>query len=260
MEIDDKLPIPNEFLVKIRETHKRGRERIEVGYGVPVIKVEPVEVAEMVESHRWAWRPARPRLVLVAESHVFTTPEEMAVRYTNPVGAEYAPSNYVRLVYCLGYGESELASGRKGGTPQYWDIFGKLVGTSPKNIPGTTPGTRLAEKVETLRRLKASGIWLLDASLHGIYMPKGERIDAVSGDITRDLQKLWWEGYGSALLKHAKPERVIAIGKGLFNNMSSEIPFNDWIYQPQGARLPAQRKKNSDTLGELADWLQKNVT
>jgi len=162
-------------------------------------------------------------------------------------------------VYCLAYGESALSCGLKGGTPQYWDIFGRLVGTSPKNIPGSMPGARLAEKVKTLHRMRDSGIWLLDASLHGIYMPKGERIDAVSGYLTGDLQRLWWEGYGRALLEGAKPERIIAIGKGLFNNISSDIPFDDWIYQPQGARHETQRKKNSDTLGELAEWLHRTA-
>ena len=181
----------------------------------------------------------------------------MAVQYRNPESAEHTPSNYVRLVYCLAYGESELSCGLKGGTPQYWDIFGRLVGTTPKNIPGSMPGSRLTEKAKTLHRMKASGIWLLDASLHGIYMPKGERIDSVSGYLTADLQKIWWDGYGRALVEDATPDRIIVIGKGLFNNMSSDIPFSDWIYQPQGARLEWQRKKNSDTLGELAEWLQE---
>jgi hypothetical protein len=52
------------------------------------------------------WRPPTPRLVLVAESHVFTTLLDLAVTYQNPSGAIHAPSNYVRLVYCLAYGES----------------------------------------------------------------------------------------------------------------------------------------------------------
>ena len=248
--------IPDEFLLRIRATHKEGREKIEVDYGVPLAYSEPVEIAEMVESHRWAWRPDKPRLILVAESHVFTTVTDLAVRYANPDSARHAPSNYVRLVYCLAYGESDLCSGLKGGTPQYWDIFGRLVGTSPKNVLGSAPGARLRAKVETLQRMRASGIWLLDASLHGIYMPKGERIDAVSG-LTRDLQELWWRGYGRALIEDAKPEKIIAIGKGLFNNMRSSIPFDDWIYQPQGARSLVQRQRNAEVLGELADWLQK---
>jgi len=38
---------------------------------------EGVEVAIEVEAYRWHWRPENPRLVLVAESHVYTSPEDV---------------------------------------------------------------------------------------------------------------------------------------------------------------------------------------
>lgn len=245
-----------EFIRRIRTTHARGREKIEE-YGVPREHTEPVDVAETVESHRWAWRPDSPHLVLIAESHVFTTLSDMSVRYTNPIGAEHAPTNYVRLVYCLAYGEPALCPGLKGGTPQYWSIFGKLVGTSPKLSVGGPRSGRLQEKVKTLKRMLHGGVWLLDASLHGIYMPKGDRIDAAKRELTADLQRLWWSGYGQAIIEQARPERIVAIGKGLFNNMRGAFSFDDWIYQPQGARTISQLGHNSEVLGRLSHWLLK---
>jgi hypothetical protein len=124
--------IPDLFQSYIANTHSEGRRLIQ-SYGVPESTIEPLQVAELVEAHRWAWKPERPRLVLIAESHVFTTLVETMATYQNPEGAHNAPSNFVRLVYCLGYGESLLCPQFKGGTPQYWRIFGNLVGTSPKH-------------------------------------------------------------------------------------------------------------------------------
>ena len=68
-------------------------------------------VALAVERHRWAWKPENVRILLVAESHVYTSEEELALRVQRellPVEARHAPTEYVRLIYCLGYGETSL--------------------------------------------------------------------------------------------------------------------------------------------------------
>ncbi len=97
---------------------------------------ESIEVALAVEKHRWAWKPEKVRLVLIAESHVYTTPDDLRIKIIKswlPALAQHTPSEFVRLVYCLGYGESEILSAYPNpkndiGTWQYWDIFGRLCG------------------------------------------------------------------------------------------------------------------------------------
>jgi len=86
--------------------------------------MEPVSVIQRVEEHRWHWRPAQPRVVLLAESHVYTMPKDLQ-RMLRPVPQLPLdlPRGFVRLVYCLGYGEDALldtriATSRNSGTPQ----------------------------------------------------------------------------------------------------------------------------------------------
>lgn len=87
---------------------------------------EPLEVLQRVEEHRLFWRPLRPRVILLAESHVFTESEEL-LRTLRPMPEFPAgmPRGFVRLVYALGYGENSLldkpiTSRKNSGTPQYW--------------------------------------------------------------------------------------------------------------------------------------------
>lgn len=59
---------------------------------------EPFEVLERVEEHRVYWRPLKPRVVLLAESHVYTVADELrrSLRPTVdlPTGL---PGGFVRL-------------------------------------------------------------------------------------------------------------------------------------------------------------------
>lgn len=209
----------------------------------------------MVEAHRWAWKPGRVRLVLLAESHVFTTPAELASDYAGHPwlhGLPPVPTCLVRLIYCLGYGESTLCRVAKQGTPQFWGIFGGLAGTTPRHLRGAPRRQRFDEKVLTLRRLKHLGAWLLDSSLHGIYAPRGQRMD---GTITAKLQKLWLDSYGGLLLEELRPERVVAIGKGVFSALQGCLKIDDWVYQPQGVRSVRQAAYNRDKLSSLKEWL-----
>lgn len=159
------------------------------------LPIEPPEVALAVERHRWAWRPHVVRTLLIAESHVYTSADDIALtirRDRLPPVAQYAPAEYVRLIYCLGYGEDELLTRRptrsNAGTPQFWNIFGRLAGTGRQPRKGVTPlGQRLDWKVGTLSALRERGVWLVDASLHGIYAPGGQRVGA---EITRDLHRV----------------------------------------------------------------------
>src|SRR5689334_5087550 len=121
-----------EALEHLCRTHATGCLTLKQGNSVP----EAIETAVEVERHRWFWRPSKPRLLLVAESHVFASNDDRKVRIDQSKISEFGkatanppPRSFVRLVYCLGYGETQLLKGvpahfNNPGTPRYWDIFG----------------------------------------------------------------------------------------------------------------------------------------
>jgi hypothetical protein len=205
------------------------------------LEPEHPDVALAVERHRWAWKPDAVRVLLVAESHVYTTADDFALRIQPqllPSEARHAPTEYVRLVYCLGYGESELLTGSpvqsNYGTPQYWNIFGRLAGTGQQ--PGRSEGLtrRLRWKLKTLNALQTRGVWLLDACLHAIYTPGAMRLDR---GVFTNLHALWWRHYGAWLFDQRAGSYRCAIGKTTHDALAAlGVPFENWIYQPQGTR------------------------
>ena len=90
---------------------------------------EPYEVLARADEHREYWRPRKVRLVLLAESHVYTLREELDCQLKpHPLLPSDLPRGYVRLVYSLGYGEDDLLDHpiqgpRNSGTPQFWKLF-----------------------------------------------------------------------------------------------------------------------------------------
>jgi hypothetical protein len=202
---------------------------------------EAPQVAFAVERHRWAWRPETVRVLLVAESHVYTSSADLAIRVRPellPQVARHAPKEYVRLVYCLGYGETWLLTGRpevNGGTWQFGNIFGRLAetGRQPTTVQATR-AQRLAWKVDTLLRLRARGVWLVDSSLHGVYAPGAKR---VTPDLTCALHELWWTNYGKWLFEQTKAAYRCVIGKVTPERLARiGVPWDGWIYQPQAER------------------------
>ena len=105
---------------------------------------ESFKVAVEVEKHRWFWKPKHPKLILVAKSHVLTTEQDRNCRVNEDKikpfllsKSDLSPDLFVRLVYCLAYGESDLLrtpktpQGENAGTPTYWDIFGRVAFRCP---------------------------------------------------------------------------------------------------------------------------------
>jgi len=68
-------------------------------------QAECLAVAVEVEELRLAWRPERVQVVVLAESHVWTSRDEIRSRVKQPNGKE---TGFARFVYCLGYGEPRL--------------------------------------------------------------------------------------------------------------------------------------------------------
>jgi hypothetical protein len=84
---------------------------------------EDFTVAQEVECLRSAWRPSHVRVVMLAESHVWTSEAETKSRVLQPDGIE---TGFARFVYCLGYGERSLvvpSVSPNHGTWQYWRLF-----------------------------------------------------------------------------------------------------------------------------------------
>lgn len=172
-----------------------------------------------VEAWRGAWRPARVKVLLLAESHVAEAPGDSRVRVHAPVSVPVErtlPTTYVRLVYCLGYGDDRLCSPRprtrNTGTRDFWELFERIASTGPRYAAEPLPALELARKVVVLKRLADRGIWLEDASLVGIYQPGG-------GSLTTDRQTLnaierqGYEDYVWPGVADDAPEQVWVIGR-----------------------------------------------
>ena len=214
---------------------------------------ESLRVASAVERLRQFWRPRHVRVLLLAESHVLTTDDELAV-HVQADGLPLAyPREFVRFVYCLGYGEpgilSTAISGNQG-TRQFWKLFysccypsseasgfGKfLVSRSPLQ-------DRVAAKLALLALMKERGIWLVDASITAIYRPGGGRLKP--RDVARTLVASW-DSYVERVVREADPAHVIVVGRGVEAILGSRLRSAldsrfTVIPQPQAQLVAAER-------------------
>ncbi|MFA5810098.1 MAG: hypothetical protein WC935_07175 [Thermoleophilia bacterium] len=219
------------------------------------IEMEPIESIVAAQGHRDFWRPAHVRLILLAESHIFTAGKEAErVVRTNPAIPADVPTGFARLVYCLGYGENELldepiAAPRNGACPEFWKIFNACTaaGADPASDgrvlrSRTRQTARLRAKVGILRELQATGVWLLDASLTAVYSPGGGRL---SDGLIKTAIELSWRHHVRAFVQNASPEGVLVIGHGVWNIVSPwlrdlGIPVGA-TFQPGAWRTREQR-------------------
>ena len=85
---------------------------------------EPLESVRLVETYRQYLKPETVRVVLLGESHVFTSDEDRRIAIPPIDDLPGYPTQYARFVYCLGYGERILTLNsrhpRGDGTPQFW--------------------------------------------------------------------------------------------------------------------------------------------
>src|SRR4051812_20640164 len=98
-----------ENLRQLQNAYESGLDAIISDRDTAPIPAESFDAITKVEQHRWHWRPAQPRLILIAESHVYTSEADIAVTINLAEIAPLAtithplpPSEYVGLVYCLG--------------------------------------------------------------------------------------------------------------------------------------------------------------
>ncbi len=187
-------------------------------------EAEPVDVLIRAEEHRRYWRPDRVKVVLLAESHVYTTIGELARTIVLPSSAPSdLPRGFVRLVYCLGYGENRLLNRPilappNSGTPQFWKIFYSCVNplTGHSDFAGiqasSAVAARIESKIEVLKRLRERGVWLLDTSLAALYLPGKPKPAAAA--VERCLQ-VSWDCHVGDIVSSSGPSEIVCIGKGV---------------------------------------------
>jgi hypothetical protein len=183
------------------------------------VRGESDEYLAAVAAWREAWRPARVKVLLVAESHVTETDRDALIRVRSPRWVKRElPEKYVRLVYCLGYGESSLCSPRplaNGGTWQFWNLLGQLGLGSWARMPRASAGpeARLRWKVDVLNGLAKRGIWLQDASPIGLYAPGGHRL--ANGPNYDRLIREGYEQFVWPSVRDDQPQHIWVIGRGV---------------------------------------------
>ena len=209
---------------------------------------EPISVSERAEQHRRYWQPERTRVVLLAESHVFTESAELdSALCTDAVVPVDLPRGFVRLVYSLGYGENELLSTPiydppNKGTPQFWKIFQNCIrspGVAPdhavvQRTGNPDPESRLREKLRVLQSLRERGVWLIDASIAALYLPGRPKPAA---RVREAVLQASWDSYTGAVVATVEPEAVLCIGVGVMRALSSRLNHlgTPWsgVHQPQ---------------------------
>jgi len=219
--------------------------------------IDSLEVVRQVEQYRQFWKPEEIKVALLAESHVHTAQQDYETKCNKSILSQIIPNyplHFVRFVYCLGYGENELLDASinsNKGTWQYWKIFSSCVAENehdlgfPRILKKGIPSLfqRLRNKVNVLQKMKESGIWLLDASIVGLY-----RSGVKSSSLKNRIIKICWQNHLVNIISNSKPQRIIIIGKRVEQILRSrlvELGFSPsqitTIPQPQ-ARLSSEER------------------
>jgi len=214
------------------------------------LDLEPYSIIKSVDDHRKFWKPKDVKILLLAESHVHTLIEEhdTDLNYDGFTQLNGCPTKFVRLVYCLGYGENLLIRlDNNRGTPPYWKIFAsclygnnriefdKLQSTKTTNFK-----QRLKNKIILLEKLKEEGIWLLDASIVALYK-KAKKPDPKT---MHRVISICWDQYVSHLISETKPEKIIVIGNDVLEPL--RLKLMKMGIKPEFQKQPNARMKKEE--------------
>lgn len=190
-------------------------------------ETEELESVHLVETYRRYWKPDNVKVLLLAESHVFTSDNDRKITVPPIPALPGYPTHYARFVYCLGYGERNLTTSplhpARDGTPQFWKVLFSCcnrVSSSSDFDPilSRTPyHQRLQNKITLLKKLKEKGIWLVDASIVALY-----NSGTKSSEMDRAIQESW-QSYTRDVVFTAHPEHVICIGKGVARAVKPDL-------------------------------------
>ena len=227
-----------------------------------VLELEPFDIVKSVDDHRNFWKPKKVKVLLLAESHIYTSVSKYdnLMRYDDFPELIGCPTNYVKLVYCLGYGERKLVNLSDRGTPQFWKIFAACINQnfsseSKKILISSTPNfhLRLHNKISLLEKLNDRGIWLVDASIVALY----NNADKPFQKIMKEIMEISWEHHVSKVIHQVKPAKIIVIGVGVSNILEDKlnkinIPFHVQP-QPQGIRTKKGQEETFQKYYELCN-------
>jgi len=221
-------------------------------------EIESLKIVECVNKYREYWRPKKIKVVLLAESHVFTLESHIKSKikknYIDFLNLTDYPENFVRFVYCLGYGENEILDDgdtqvnfKNSGTPQYWKVFFSCLNNIEKNSdfkPILKKGIsdvleRLRNKIKLLENLKKNGIWLMDASIVGLN-------ELADSSDKNNIIDICWLNYNSKLLERLDTNyKILCIGKNVDRILKKYSFYRnkrfDVIHQPQ-ARISKEER------------------
>jgi hypothetical protein len=194
--------------------------------------IEPFESVKLIEDYRRFWKPKNEiKVILLAESHVFTTDEDRKLELVSLSDLAGYPKEYAKFVYCLGYGERELTKGpghpERDGTPQFWKILlscTKLINSNADFAPVLKSRTknfeeRISNKAKLLKSLRDKGVWLVDVSICALY--DGGRKPS-NHAMSRAIETSW-STYTKHLIETAEPEHVIVVGKGVARVVQEDL-------------------------------------
>ena len=220
---------------------------------------ESYESVALVEEYRRYWRPDKVRIILLAESHVYTTDADREYELRDIYGLPDYPTPYAKFVYCLAYGEDSLTQGQThpavDGTPQFWKIFHSCMNDptavaafSPVLKSRTTITQRIENKIRLLKDLKNCGVWLVDTSIMALY-DGGKKS---KHKLMTHALRTSWLGYTRQVLQDAAPEHVIIIGKGVAKSVEPELQEDmgtryTVIAQPNAHLSAEQHQENFKT-------------
>jgi hypothetical protein len=196
-----------------------------------------------VEGWRAAWRPREIKALLVAESHVaqLDGDDRVSVRTDAALNVQRAlPGVYVRLIYCLGYGNDAVcyprAPANNDGTRDFWEIFERVATTGKRHAGQPLPLDQTQRQVAILERLADRGIWLEDASPIGLYLPgAGCLADSSTDDV---IAQEGWSGYVWPKFAADPPKHIWVIGRTVRRALGrmDGITRSRSIMQPSYAR------------------------
>ena len=130
--------------------------------------IQSYESVALVEEYRQYWKPNKTKVILLAESHVFTRDEDRLITLPELPHLPGYPTQYAKFVYCLAYGERQLTGNeshpQRDGTPQFWKIFyscnNRISDLSDFRpiLSKTNYKQRIKNKIELLLRLRQRGV------------------------------------------------------------------------------------------------------
>jgi len=230
----------------------------------PDITIDCLKVVKDVIQHRNFWKPDKVKTLLLAESHVYTPGEEnqILLQYPHFIKEQGLPQDYVRLVYCLGYGEQDLAPSiaDNPGTWQYWKIFAACA-SSGRDIDFSNvlkkgrinSRDRIINKLLLLEKLKSKGIWLVDCCIISL----AGNVERRTSKEKRELIRLSWENYIKSLVKIVEPEKIIVIGNRVGRVVGEHLRAMNREFmilpQPQARLSAAEHRKILETYQEICN-------